>query len=156
MDGRFNAQHKLAAECLLAWRVGHFLAFRVDHFNHFFHCRAKFGASLRLVVTVNTARLELGAIPNEALFLIAPFDKLRVARHLLFDLLGCHNPIQDRHEDGRHSGAASRRLAGAKEPFNFRRLERIEAPADFIQITHKAGLTDGEILVAESNPHRQG
>ena len=43
IPGRFNAQPKLAAESLLAWRVGHFLAFRVDHFNPFFHSRTQFG-----------------------------------------------------------------------------------------------------------------
>ena len=38
---------------------------------------------------MNTSQHELGATANEALVLIAPLDKLRVARRLLFDLPVC-------------------------------------------------------------------
>jgi hypothetical protein len=43
MYGRFNAQYKLAAEFLFAQRVRHFMAVRVNQFNHFFHGHAQFG-----------------------------------------------------------------------------------------------------------------
>jgi hypothetical protein len=36
---------------------------------------------------VNAAQHEFGATPNEAIVLLALFDKLRIARRLLFDLL---------------------------------------------------------------------
>ena len=35
VDGRFNAQHKLATEFFFAQRVGHGEAVRVNQFNHF-------------------------------------------------------------------------------------------------------------------------
>ena len=87
MDGRFNAQHKLAAEFLLAQWARQFLAVCVNQFNRFFHRRAKLGINLCLVVPMNTAQHEFGATANEALVFIAPLDELRVARRLLFGLL---------------------------------------------------------------------
>src|ERR1035441_9520619 len=90
MDGRFNAQYKLAAEFLFAQGAWHSLSVRVNQFNHFFHCRAKLGINLCLVVPVNSAKHEFGATANEALVFIAPLDELSVARRLLFDLFAYH------------------------------------------------------------------
>jgi hypothetical protein len=90
VDGGFNAQHKLAAEFLFAQRVRHFVAVRVNQFDHFFRCHAQFGVHLRFVVPVNAAQHEFGATANEALVFIAPLDKFGVSRCLFSNLLACH------------------------------------------------------------------
>jgi hypothetical protein len=70
---------------------------------------------------VNASQHELGATANEALVVIAPLDKLRVARRLLFDLLACHNlhvslagfgPVQMLVEEFESAHAVDRMLAG--------------------------------------------
>ena len=91
VDGRLNAQYKLAAEFLFAQWVRHFLAVRVNQFNHFFHRRAKFGVNLCLVLPVNAAQIEFGVTTNEALVFIAPLDEFRVARRPLFDMFTCQS-----------------------------------------------------------------
>ena len=90
MDRRLNAQHELATELLFAQRMRHFVAVRVNQFNHFFHCRAQFGIDLCFVAAVNPAQHKLGATANKALVFIAPLDKFRVPRRLFFDLFTHH------------------------------------------------------------------
>jgi len=90
VDGRFNAQHKLAAEGFRRERIGQGHAVAVKQFNPFLDDFAEFRIHLGLVVAMHAAEREFGATANEALILVAPLDKFRVARRLLFDLLACH------------------------------------------------------------------
>ncbi len=64
--------------------------FRVNQFNHFFHCQAQLGINLCFVVPVNAAQHQFGATANEALVFVAPLDEFGVSCGLFFDLLACH------------------------------------------------------------------
>ena len=90
VHGRFNAQNKFAAEIFFSQRVGHGVAVRVNQFHHFLDGLTEFRIHARLVAAVNSARHDFRAAANEALILVAPLHKFRVARSLFFDLLACH------------------------------------------------------------------
>jgi len=96
MLGRFQAQHKLAAEFFRGQRFGQFVTVGVNQFNHFLNGLTKLGVHFRFVTAVNAARHDFRAAANEALILVAPLHKFRVARGLFFDLLACHNSTRFR------------------------------------------------------------